>query len=193
MDAVPASDKCEKALKQLTAMILNVCSGKLTEACDVDVSAEGCASTTVGELVDEIDQLILNGECQTAANCANAVNEGYGVLADSGGGGAAVADPTPTIQRPGPATEGFDLKPFRFMNRRELSEENVLLIKLNSKGSKAKGFLVPVEFFDRNGIIFDGTLYYLVPFNFDPNNPSAAGPNPADLGIWKKGRTIEKQ
>ncbi len=76
LDAVPPSDACEKALKQLTALILNVCSGHLDRACSVDTSPEGCLSTTVGYLVDEAAALIQNGQCQRAAACAAAVNEG---------------------------------------------------------------------------------------------------------------------
>jgi hypothetical protein len=76
MDAVPPSDTCERALKQLTALILNVCSDRLSDTCRVDVSAEGCTSTNVGDLVNEIDHLIVGGECNTASACAAAVNEG---------------------------------------------------------------------------------------------------------------------
>ena len=74
MDADPPNDQCEKAEKQLTALILNVCSGKLTECCEVDLGAEGCTSTNVGDLIDEIAGLILGGECKTAKDCAAAVN-----------------------------------------------------------------------------------------------------------------------
>ncbi len=74
MDADPPNDPCERAKKQLTALILNVCSGKLTECCEVDLGAEGCASTNVGDLIDEIAGLIQGGSCNTASNCAAAVN-----------------------------------------------------------------------------------------------------------------------
>jgi hypothetical protein len=101
MDADPASDKCEKALKQLTALILNVCSDRLADACEVDVSAEGCSSTDVGDLIDEIDSLIQSGDCNTANACAAAVNEGTGLVVDtpdngggeSGGSGGEGGDP----------------------------------------------------------------------------------------------------
>jgi len=76
MDANPPSDKCEQAQKQLTALILNVCSDRLQNVCSVDLSAEGCSSTDVGELIDELATLIKGGDCNTANNCAASVNEG---------------------------------------------------------------------------------------------------------------------
>ncbi len=76
LDAVPPSDPCEKALKQLTALIPNVCSGHLARLCPIDTRPEGCSSTTVGDLVDEAAALIQTGQCQRAADCAAAVNEG---------------------------------------------------------------------------------------------------------------------
>ncbi len=89
MDADPASDKCEKATKQLTALILNVCSGRLSDGCEVDVSAEGCSSTSVGALIDELAQLIQDGFCDEANACAGAVNEGDALV----GGGGGLTDP----------------------------------------------------------------------------------------------------
>jgi hypothetical protein len=86
MDADPPSDHCEKALKQLTALILNVCSERLGDDCEVDVSSEGCTSTTIGDLISEIDGLILGGFCSEAAGCAAAVNEGDGLVLDGRGG-----------------------------------------------------------------------------------------------------------
>jgi len=76
MDANPPSDKCEQAQKQLTALILNVCSGQVQNSCSVDLSAEGCISTNVGELIDELATLIQGDDCNTANACAAAVNEG---------------------------------------------------------------------------------------------------------------------
>jgi len=79
MDADPPSDKCEQAQKQLTALILNVCSDQLQNVCSVDLSAEGCSSTNVGDLIDEVAGLIQDGDCNTANNCAAAVNEGNAI------------------------------------------------------------------------------------------------------------------
>jgi len=78
LDAVPPSDPCERALKQLTALILNVCSERLLDSFEVDVTGQGCSSPSVGDLIDEIASLIQDGQCQTASDCAAAMNEGTG-------------------------------------------------------------------------------------------------------------------
>jgi hypothetical protein len=82
IDAEPPSDKCEKALKQYTAMLLNIDSGRLQESCRIDLSAEGCNSATIGDLVIELAGLINNADqdsCKQAAACAGAINENGGV------------------------------------------------------------------------------------------------------------------
>ena len=94
LDAVPPSDPCERALKQLTALILNNCSGRLDNACVLDVAAEGCASTSANDLIHEIALLIQSGQCQRAAACAGAVNEGSGF-------GASLAPAAPREKRKG--------------------------------------------------------------------------------------------
>ena len=79
MAADPPSDKCEKALKQYTALLFNIESGRIGEGCQVELSSEGCASTDIGSLVDELAALINSGDegaCTLAASCAGAVNEG---------------------------------------------------------------------------------------------------------------------
>ena len=86
MVADPPRDPCEKAEKQFTALLLNVCSGKLFFPAQLDLSALNCASTTVGELVGELSDLIKSGvsgvpgDCRHAADCAAAVNEDDGVV-----------------------------------------------------------------------------------------------------------------
>jgi penicillin amidase len=95
MDADPANDAGEKALKQLTALILNVCSERLGDFCDIDVSAYGCSSTTVGDLIDEATGLIQSGSANEAKDCLAAVNEGAGLVP----GGADWAQPAPPKQR----------------------------------------------------------------------------------------------
>jgi outer membrane protein assembly factor BamB len=83
IDANPPSDKCEKALKQYTAMLLNLESGRIGEGCQVDLTVEGCVSTNIGDLVDELAGLINSGEtdqCRLAADCAGAVNEGEAIV-----------------------------------------------------------------------------------------------------------------
>ncbi len=79
MDAEPQRDPCQRALKQYTALLFNLASGRLHEGCGVDVAAWGCLSTDVGGLVTELGTLILSGDatdCKRAAACAAAVNEG---------------------------------------------------------------------------------------------------------------------
>ena len=76
LDAHPSNDPCERALKQLSALILNACSSRVTGSCGVDAGVEGCAAATVGELIDEAADLIHSGECRQAASCVAVVNEG---------------------------------------------------------------------------------------------------------------------
>jgi hypothetical protein len=83
MDAIPPSDPCERALKQYTALLLNLESGRLQDGCNIDLSAEGCSSTNIGDLVNELAGLINSGDpddCKQAAACAGAVNENQGIV-----------------------------------------------------------------------------------------------------------------
>jgi hypothetical protein len=80
MEADPANNPCEKAEKQLTALILNVCSDRLQETCEVDLSAQGCLSTDLGGLLVEVAGYIQAASCQEAMDCAAAVNEGIGLV-----------------------------------------------------------------------------------------------------------------
>ena len=73
MDADPPGDKCEKALKQLTALILNVCSDRLVDGCPAEAPTPGCESTRVGALIEEAAALIQRGECKQAATCVESV------------------------------------------------------------------------------------------------------------------------
>jgi hypothetical protein len=82
MDADPASDPCERALKQYTTLLLNRCSGRVADGCTVDVNAQGCTSSTIGGLISEVADLIHMGNCQQASDCAGAVNEGTGFSED---------------------------------------------------------------------------------------------------------------
>jgi penicillin amidase len=105
MDADPSNDTCEKALKELTALILNVCNGNLQDTCPVDVFAEGCSSTKLDDLLGELGALIQGGECHTARACANAVNEGSAVGPSGAGatrdtGGIRVTKPREELRKP---------------------------------------------------------------------------------------------
>jgi len=78
MDAEPQRDPCQRALKQYTALLFNLGSGRLHEGCGVDVATSGCLSTDVGSLMTELATLLLSGDtadCKRAAVCAAAVNE----------------------------------------------------------------------------------------------------------------------
>jgi hypothetical protein len=78
IDAVPPSDKCEKALKQYTAFLLNIESGRLADSCSIDMSSFGCTSGTTANLAVEMAGLINTGNedsCNLAASCAAAMNE----------------------------------------------------------------------------------------------------------------------
>jgi hypothetical protein len=83
IDAVPPSDKCEKALKQYTALLLNIESDRLQVTCSSDLSAYGCSATSIGDLLPELAALINAADfdsCNTASSCAGALNEGLGTI-----------------------------------------------------------------------------------------------------------------
>jgi hypothetical protein len=89
MVADPPSDLGERTLKQFTALLFNLASGRLQNSWKVDVSPEGCSSTHIGSLVAELSALIASGEAgnySLAAECAGAVNDGaaLGLEASSG-------------------------------------------------------------------------------------------------------------
>ena len=83
MDADPPSSKCERAIKQYTALVFNQLSDRVMNSCGVDLSPWGCTSTNVGDLLDELAALINTGDpqnCKLAAECAALVNEGEGLF-----------------------------------------------------------------------------------------------------------------
>ncbi len=105
MDANPPSDPCERALKQLTALVLNDCSQRVEATCGVDLSAQGCSSTDLGGLLQELADLINSGQCDTAEACAAEINTGGGLL---GGGAGAPGDvPSLELDAPDDPIEGF--------------------------------------------------------------------------------------
>jgi hypothetical protein len=80
MVADPASDTCERGLKQLTALVFNVNSGRIQLETPIDVSAGGCTATTVGELLDDLSALWTDpqrteNDCKQINDCAVIVNE----------------------------------------------------------------------------------------------------------------------
>jgi hypothetical protein len=84
MDADPAGDACERALKQLTAILMNECSMRVDVRCAVDVASHGCTSTTLDDLIDEIAGLISADQCPQASQCAAAINSGSGLVPGGG-------------------------------------------------------------------------------------------------------------
>jgi hypothetical protein len=113
MDANPPSDKCETALKQSTALLFNLVTSKLSGSCSVDLLAQGCDSNNLTDLVDELAALINSGEnanCQQAAACAAAANEGAVALESVARAGEAPEAPTTgtvaSAPAPGPGRPG---------------------------------------------------------------------------------------
>jgi hypothetical protein len=75
LDPSHPKDVCLRALKRLTALVLNVCSERVSTSCALDVSPEGCDATTVGELLEEAAGWMHEGYCHLAAVCLAAANE----------------------------------------------------------------------------------------------------------------------
>jgi hypothetical protein len=80
MYADPPADPCERAISQLTALVLNVCSERLYLTCELDLSSVSCSAVSVVGLLDELADLIFDEDCELAADCAALVNEGEGLL-----------------------------------------------------------------------------------------------------------------
>ena len=83
MDANPPSDDCERAVKQLTALILNVCSDRLPLDCPVCI-ADTCANalpegSDVQGLIDGVAEYIFAGMCKEAAELAALANDGEAI------------------------------------------------------------------------------------------------------------------
>lgn len=64
----PPRNRCEKALRKLTTLILNVCSGRLQTSCPVAGSGV-CLSTTTGGRIEELAAMILARDCRQATRC----------------------------------------------------------------------------------------------------------------------------
>lgn len=63
----------------------------------VDVSAQGCGSTNVGDLMLELGALVAGGDCAVANDCADWANQD----SDSEGIGDACGDNCPDVFNPG--------------------------------------------------------------------------------------------
>ena len=75
-------DNCDRAIRQLTTLLFNIESGRLTEICPVCLSKPAIRATTIGDLVEEIAGYIQAGECGTALKIAYKVNQGRGLECD---------------------------------------------------------------------------------------------------------------
>lgn len=100
LDADPASDPCERALKQYTAFLLNIVDGRLGAACTLDpdvmgplLSSGGDPPTTVEEAMALLEELLFEGiagdptRCKEVNDLADAVNTGEAVGDPEGPGG----------------------------------------------------------------------------------------------------------
>ncbi len=170
MDADPASDKCEQAMKQFTALLLNVVSGRISEGCEVDPSLTPCSATTVAGLVNEIADLIHGGMCNDAKTCAAAMNEGDSLINDGGGGSAAPRD-TP-----------ISIAPY---------DPPVTIVAAPSRPGardtrRSSDPVARFEDLERGGWV----LYYLVPDNYVSNDPlvriMSVGPASAPAGMTRR-------
>lgn len=91
----PRNDKCEQAEAQFMALLLNACSGRLSEACCIDSPWSDAA--TVGEAIAEIDALLSNPartflDCVRAQGLADDINTAEGLCGRATAGGALRAD-----------------------------------------------------------------------------------------------------
>lgn len=59
------------ALRQLSVLVLNVCSGRLQTSCPAGVSDERCSSSNIGDRLGELSSLFQSGECRRASDCAS--------------------------------------------------------------------------------------------------------------------------
>lgn len=67
--------KCrERALRKLSVLVLNVCSGRFQTSCPIDSGEEDCLSTNLGDLLQELSQLIHQGDCRRASACAGVLD-----------------------------------------------------------------------------------------------------------------------
>src|SRR4030095_996735 len=69
--SAPHRDCGQLALRQLSVLVLNVCSGRLQTSCPGSGSDEGCAAHSLGDLLRELSALSLSGECRRASGCAD--------------------------------------------------------------------------------------------------------------------------
>ncbi len=79
-NAGPRGETCQRSVRDYTALMFNIASGRVDPGCPITLAVQGCASTTVAEAVDELADLIKSkkaSNCTLAAECAKAINEGH--------------------------------------------------------------------------------------------------------------------
>jgi len=82
----PASDRCERAERDLATLVFNVCSERISTSCPLDGEPGSCSAETVGELLEETADLIVSGSCRDAGNCARAPRAKLVAIEGSSGG-----------------------------------------------------------------------------------------------------------
>ena len=84
-DGLKAESKygsCDRALRQLTTLLFNIESGRLTKICPICLNKNGTRARTIGQLVNEIAEYIKAGECGKALKIASKINKGRGLDCD---------------------------------------------------------------------------------------------------------------
>jgi hypothetical protein len=69
LDAHPPANKCEQAMRRLTSVLLDVCSGRVRTSCPVDAASHGCSGESIGGVIEEAAGMIHVGACRQAAGC----------------------------------------------------------------------------------------------------------------------------
>jgi hypothetical protein len=64
----------ERALGKLSVLILNLCAGRLQTSCPLVPADAECEATSLGDLLREVADLILVGDCRRASGCAGALD-----------------------------------------------------------------------------------------------------------------------
>jgi hypothetical protein len=67
--AAPPPSCDARAARQLSVLILNLCTNRLQTSCPVDPDG-ACASDNIGDLLEEIAALVAGGDCRRAASCS---------------------------------------------------------------------------------------------------------------------------
>ena len=103
----PNNDKCEQAEAQFMALLLNICSNRLTRDCCIDTTLS--PATTVDDAVAEIDALLSDplrtfADCVQAQALADAINTGAALCNSARFAGQ--EDPLPAKHHTGGACAG---------------------------------------------------------------------------------------